>query len=155
MRSLSTIEQKVKDLVLPILQERALELVEVEYVPDGGRMVLRLYIDCDNGVTVDDCSGVSRELSMTLDVEEVVPGDYSLEVSSPGLARPLTRDKDFLAAVGKKIKLNTKLPVDGRKNFKVTLLAFKDKKITIEDSLGDSWTFDLDDIDRARLEVEF
>ena len=150
-----TIEERVGELAGPVLLELGLELVDVVYASEGGRRILRLLIDKPGGVNVDDCTGVSRELGPLLDVEDVVPGGYTLEVSSPGLDRPLKSQKDFLAAVGKKIRLRTKEAIEGRKNFKATVQEVSEKDVTVEDSDGRLWVVAFLQIDRARLDVEF
>jgi ribosome maturation factor RimP len=99
------ITKKVADLVDPILGELGFELVDVEYLSKHGRWVLRLYIDKEGGVTIDDCALVSREIGDLIDVKDIIRHEYVLEVSSPGLNRPLKKEKDFVWAIGKKIKL--------------------------------------------------
>ena len=89
------IVDKITQMVQPIAQESSLELVEVELRPSGKRWLLRVYIDREGGVTIADCERVSRELSRTLDVEDVIDHPYALEVSSPGLTRPLKKKTDF------------------------------------------------------------
>ncbi|MBN2331910.1 MAG: ribosome maturation factor RimP [Deltaproteobacteria bacterium] len=104
-----------------LLESLGYELVDLEYVTSGSRGILRLYIDQPGGVTLGDCATVSRQLGALLEVEDVVPFSYILEVSSPGLNRPLKRAKDFLAHYGRKIKIKTKVPVEGRRRFIGTL----------------------------------
>jgi len=98
-----------------MLYDMGYELVEVEYLSTYGRWVLRLYIDKGNGVTIDDCADVSRELGDIIDIKEIIDHEYVLEVSSPGLNRPLRREKDFIRAVGSRIKLKMKQAVNGQK----------------------------------------
>ncbi len=145
--------EKVKELAEPVVDELGLELVDVVYATESGRRILRVIIDGPGGVTIDDCTMVSRELGTLLDVEDVVPESYSLEVSSPGLDRPLVREKDFRNAVGKKIRLRTKEPLDGRRNFRAVLVGVGDDSVTLEDSEGRLWKIELSNIDKARLEV--
>ena len=101
----------------PILKDMAFELVDCEFLHSHGRWVLRLTIDKEGGVTIDDCARVSRELEDHLDVKEPVSHPYVFEVSSPGLDRPLKKEKDLLRALGKKIKVRTRAPIQGRRNF--------------------------------------
>lgn len=114
---LSTIEQ----IVRPVLESQGYRLVERELVTDAGRLVLRIYIDREGGVTIDDCSEVSRTLSAHLDVEDPIPGAYELEVSSPGIERPLRYPEDFERYKGEVIKLKTAQPINGRQNYKGVL----------------------------------
>ena len=88
-------EQKTEELLLPIMEEQGFELVDVEYVKEGGSWYLRAYIDKPGGITVDDCENVSRQLSDLLDEKDYIEDSYILEVSSPGLGRPLKKEKDF------------------------------------------------------------
>ena len=88
-------EQQTEELLLPIIERNGFELVDVEYVKEGGIFYLRAYIDKEGGITVDDCEVVSRELSELLDQEDFIPDAYILEVSSPGLGRQLKKEKDF------------------------------------------------------------
>ncbi len=144
----TALAEKVKELAEPVVDELGLELVDVVYATESGRRILRVIIDGPGGVTIDDCTMVSRELGTLLDVES-----YSLEVSSPGLDRPLVREKDFRNAVGKKIRLRTKEPLDGRRNFRAVLVGVGDDSVTLEDSEGRLWKIELSNIDKARLEV--
>lgn len=114
---LSTIERIVK----PVLKSQGYQLVERELVTDAGRLVLRIYIDREGGVTLDDCALVSHTLSAHLDVEDPIPGAYELEVSSPGIERPLRYPEDFVRYKGETIKLKTVEPINGRQNYKGVL----------------------------------
>lgn len=148
------LEDKVEALVLPVVEALGLELVDVEYVTEDGRKILRVTIEKAEGISLDDCTDVSRELSTVFDVDDVVPERYALEVSSPGLDRRLKKRKHFLTVVGKKIKIKTKLPVDEeRRNFQVILKAVGESTIDVEDSDERLWTIELDNIDKARLEI--
>lgn len=111
-------------LVEPILEDMAIELVDVEFLHSHGKWVLRLTIDKEGGVTIDDCARVSRELGDLIDVKVLIPHKYVLEVSSPGLDRVLKKEKDLLLAIGKKIKVKTKAPIQGRRNYAGTLNGF-------------------------------
>jgi len=112
-----SVVEKILDLAQPVIDEMAFELVDVVFASERGRWVLRVYIDKEGGITLDDCSRVSRELGTLVDVHEIIDHPYTLEVSSPGLDRPLKREKDFRRAVGKKVKLKTITPIDGQKKF--------------------------------------
>ena len=100
-----SIVERVADLIEPVLEEMEFELVDTEYLRDHGRWILRLYIDREDGVTIDDCVAVSREIGDLIDVKDIVEHEYVLEVSSPGLNRPLKKDKDFYRVLGKKVKI--------------------------------------------------
>jgi ribosome maturation factor RimP len=111
------IAEQVAGLVEPALEHMGFELVEVEYLLGHGKWVLRLYIDREGGVTLDDCARVSREIGDLIDVKDIIVHKYVLEVSSPGLDRPLKKEKDFEHAIGKKIKVKTVTSVKGRRNY--------------------------------------
>ena len=130
------------------------ELVDVELAGSQHQCTLRVYIDGPAGVTVDNCASVSRQLSALLDVEDPLPGHYTLEVSSPGLDRPLVKPEDFKRFIDEKIKVKMRQPVQGRKNFAGRLLAVTADHVVME---VDKEHFDLafDDMDRARAVPNF
>ncbi|PLR97241.1 ribosome maturation factor RimP [Bacillus sp. T33-2] len=129
---MSKVTEVVEELVTPILTENGLELVEVEYVKEGKSWFLRIYIDKDNGVDIEECGMVSEKLSEKLDELDPIPHNYFLEVSSPGAERPLKKDKDFQKAVGKNVYIKTYEPIDGEKAFEGTLTAFDGDTVTVE-----------------------
>ena len=99
-------EQRTEELLLPILEELSFELVDVEYVKEGGSFYLRAYIDKEGGITVDDCEAVSRRMSDLLDEQDYIEESYIFEVSSPGLGRPLKKEKDYARSMGKVYPFN-------------------------------------------------
>ena len=104
---MSSIAKRIIDLVEPILDEVGYELVDVEYLSKYGKWVLRVYIDKEGGISIDDCVQVSEELGDLIDIKEIIEHEYVLEVSSPGLNRPLKKEKDFSRAIDRKIKVTT------------------------------------------------
>ncbi len=147
------IVQRVRALVEPVTDDLGLELVDLLFVTERGRLVLRIFIDKPGGVSLDDCSRLSRELGTVLDVEDIIEQSYSLEVSSPGLDRPLKREKDFIRAMGKKINIRTKKALEGRRNFKAILDDVQEGKLFITDSEGRKLEIELENIEKARREV--
>ena len=129
---MSKVTEVVEELATPIFQELGLELVEIEYVKEGKSWFLRVYIDKDNGVDIEDCGLVSEKLSEKLDELDPIPQNYFLEVSSPGAERPLKKDKDFQKAIGKNVFIKTYEPIDGEKSFEGTLLEFDGQHVKIE-----------------------
>jgi ribosome maturation factor RimP len=129
---MSNVTEIIEEIAAPIFQELGLELVEVEYVKEGKNWFLRIYIDSDNGIDIEDCGIVSERLSEKLDELDPIPHNYYLEVSSPGAERPLKKDKDFEKAVGKNIFIKTYEPIDGEKNFEGKLLEFDGQTLKIE-----------------------
>jgi ribosome maturation factor RimP len=117
--------EKIKGTVEPILESEGMELIDLEHRKEGRGWVLRIFMDKPGGVNLDDCAEMSRQLGDLIEVEELIPHAYTLEVSSPGLDRPLKTEKDFLRSVGKLIQLSTNLPVEGRTFFKGILLEYQ------------------------------
>jgi len=154
LTNMTFITKQVSELIEPILNEMRFELIDVEYMSDRGRWVLRIYIDKDGGVTLDDCATVSGELGDLIDIKNIIEHEYVLEVSSPGLNRPLKKETDFICVMGKKIKVRTRIPVEGRRNFAGRLKDYKEQKITIE-SEGGLVTLEWPDIEKANLVYEF
>ena len=151
---------RVTDLAGPILASLGLELVELEYKREGRTMVLRLFIDRDGGVTLDDCAAVSRELSEILDVEDFIRDHFTLEVSSPGLNRPLKKAADYERYRGRLIRIKTfeLLPDDAgnsRKTFLGELLGLDGGIVRLKLTEGQTAGIPLEKIAKANLEFEF
>lgn len=118
--------KQVETLVKPILLSEELELVDITYRHERGSWILSLFIDKEGGVTIEDCVAISREFGDLLDVKDIMPGPYSLEVSSPGLDRPLKRAEDFNRFKERRVCIKTGALVEGRKHFKGILLGYQD-----------------------------
>lgn len=151
-----TVDTRLRALVESGVNALGFDLVDVETIGGRSHQTLRVYIDCRGGITVDDCANVSRHLSALLDVEDPVPGSYTLEVSSPGLDRPLVTPADFQRYRGQTIKLRTHEPVAGRKNFTGRLIEATADQIAIEVESGPAGVMERVDlafnaIERARL----
>lgn len=129
---MSKVSEIVEELVTPILDENGLELVDIEYVKEGKEWFLRVFIDKDTGVDIEECGIVSEKLSEKLDAIDPIPHNYFLEVSSPGAERPLKKEKDFEKAVGKNIFIKTYEPIDGEKTFEGILTHFDREIVKIE-----------------------
>jgi ribosome maturation factor RimP len=129
---MSKVTEVVEELAQPIIQELGLELVEIEFVKEGKSWFLRVYIDKDNGVDIEDCGLVSERLSEKLDEIDPITHNYFLEVSSPGAERPLKKAKDFEKAVGKNVFIKTYEPIDGEKGFEGKLLEYNGESLKIE-----------------------
>lgn len=157
------VQDKIRSLVLPVLEEKGLELVDVEYRREGQGWVLRLYIDQSGGVTLDTCVEVSREVSVLLEVEDPIETAYNLEVSSPGLDRPLTKAADFERFAGRMARIRSCVPIDvdgkgrGRKTLVGILGGLCDGKVVLElkEKPGVRIEVPIEDIDKANLEMEF
>jgi ribosome maturation factor RimP len=129
---MSKVTEIVEELAMPIIGELGLELIEIEYVKEGKSWFLRVYIDKENGVDIEDCGLVSERLSEKLDEVDPIPHNYFLEVSSPGAERPLKKDKDFQMSIGKNVFVKTYEPINGEKSFEGKLLDFNGMILTIE-----------------------
>ena len=129
---MSKVTEVVEELAQPIIQELGLELVEIEFVKEGKNWFLRVYIDKENGVDIEDCGIVSERLSEKLDELDPITHNYFLEVSSPGAERPLKKAKDFEKAIGKNVFIKTYEPIDGEKGFEGTLLEYDGELVKIE-----------------------
>ena len=145
---------EVRHIVEPILQSQELELVDLEYRREAQGWVLRFYIDRQGGVTVEDCAEASRELGAVLEVHDLIANPYVLEVSSPGLTRPLRRLEDFNKYRNHLVKLKTFEPIEGRRNFKGILLGLEDEKVRLEVE-GQAYEIPFRGIAKANLEFEF
>nr|WP_249365284.1 ribosome maturation factor RimP [Cytobacillus citreus] len=129
---MSKVTETVEKLVTPILDELKLELVDIEYVKEGKDWFLRVFIDKETGVDIEECGQVSEKLSDKLDEADPIPYNYFLEVSSPGAERPLKNGKDFEKALGKNVFIKTYEPIDGVKTFEGILTKFDGQTATVE-----------------------
>lgn len=143
-------QRKINDLLLPVVEAMGYEFVGCKYIPQGAYTVLRVYIDKEGGVTLDDCGKVSAQLSAVLDVEEPITGRYTLEVSSPGSDRPLFTLEHFQRFVGHNAAIRLHTPMDGRRNFKGKIVSVDDNIITI-DVDGEIFKLSFDTIELANL----
>ena len=148
-------ESRVEKFLIPIMEENNFELVDVEYVKEAGTWYLRAYIDKEGGFTVDDCEMVSRRLSDWLDKEDFIDDSYILEVSSPGLGRPLKKEKDYVRSMGKEIEIRTYRAINREKEFYGILSAYDESTVTIETENGEKMTFEKPDIALIRLAFDF
>ncbi|MGM0750466.1 MAG: ribosome maturation factor RimP [Bacillota bacterium] len=129
---MSKITTLVEELVTPILDDMSLELIDMEYVKEGSNWFLRVFIDKDSGVDIEECGIVSERLSEKLDEIDPIPHNYFLEVSSPGAERPLKKEKDFEKAIGKNVYVKTYEPLNGEKAFEGTLLSYTSDQLALE-----------------------
>lgn len=129
---MSKVTEVVAELVSPIVTDAGLELVDIEYVKEGRDWFLRVYIDKEAGIDIEECGLISEKLSEKLDEMDPIPHNYFLEVSSPGAERPLKKDKDFERAIGKNVFIKTYEPIEGEKAFEGILLEFDGQKVKIE-----------------------
>jgi len=147
-------ESRTEALLLPLMDEFGFELVDVEYVKEGGSWYLRAYIDKEGGITVNDCEAVSRRMNDLLDEEDFIDEAYIFEVSSPGLGRPLKKEKDYVRSMGKELEIRTYRAIDRKKEFFGILKAYTEDTVTIL-SGEEELTFEKKDIALIRLAFDF
>lgn len=135
-------ERRTEELLIPIAESHGYEIVDVEFVKEGGSRFLRVYLDKPGGITVDDCEVASRELSDRLDEKDFIEESYILEVSSPGLGRPLKKEKDYIRNMGGLVEIRTFRAVDGQKEFCGVLKAYDEDSVTVEEEGGTERVFE-------------
>ena len=147
-------EAKTTELIQPVVEANGVELFDVDYVKEGSDWYLRVYIDKEGGITVNDCEVVSRAFSEKLDEEDFIDTAYIMEVSSPGLGRPLKKEKDYERNMGKELEIRTYRAIDREKEFYGTLKAYDTDSVTIENEDGER-TFLKSDIALIRQAFDF
>ena len=148
-------EQKTEQLLAPIMEANGFEMVDVEYVKEAVTWYLRAYIDKPGGITVDDCEIVNRALGDLLDRDDFIEESYILEVSSPGLGRPLKKERDFVRSQGEEVEIRTYRMVERQKEFRGVLKTWDKETVTIETEEGQEQVFDRDNIALIRLAFDF
>lgn len=144
----------LREILEPVVSAMGYELIGVEFHPHRGSALLRLYIDKEGGVNVDDCQQVSHQVSGVLDVEDPIPGHYRLEVSSPGLDRPLFAARDFIRFAWHPVRVQLTLPLNGRRKFTGRLVGVRADQVVLEHE-GQELAIPLTAIEKARLIPEF
>lgn len=145
--------KRVRECLQPIIDDYGLELVDIEFRSSGKRWLLRVFIDKKGGVLLSDCENVSRELSSVLDVEDFIMHPYVLEVSSPGVTRPLKTINDFKRSIGKICRIITSQPVAGKKDIKGEIVSVNEDEVQIKGKI-DIFTIPICAIKKAKLEFE-
>ncbi len=149
------VEQRCENLVQPILDENGFELWDVEYVKEGANYYLRVYADKEGGITIDDCVTVSWALEAKLDAEDFMEEAYILEVSSPGLGRPLKRERDFVRSVGELVDVKLYKAINQQKEFTGLLKSYDESTVTLEYENGEEQIFEKSAIALIRLAFDF
>lgn len=151
---MNKISRRVMEMAAPLASELGLELVDVEYVKEGGSWILRLFIDKEGGVSHDDCQALSEKIDPLLDQEDLIPHSYFLEVSSPGVERPLKKKEDFDRYLGSRVKIKTFAPIGGQKNWTGILMGTEEENVvlTVDEKRV---LIPLDQVASARLAPEF
>jgi ribosome maturation factor RimP len=152
---MADIAKEIENLLFKPAVEAGFEIVDAEYVKENGSMIARIFIDKENGISLDDCEKASRLFSDILDAAELIPDSYVLEVSSPGLNRALKNENSFKRFTGKKIKLRTHEPVGNQKNFLGELCSFDNGIIEIDDVTNGKVKIELSNVRKANVEEDF
>jgi ribosome maturation factor RimP len=145
---------KIEEIAQRVAESEGLEIVEVELKGGGKSQVLRISIDKPAGVTHADCELISQQVGTILDVEDLIPGSYTLEVSSPGVERKLTKPRDYERFQGRKLKVTLREPVESQRHWEGTLSAFQNGEITL-DANGKTIRFPIDQVEKANLKFEW
>ena len=155
MSKASIYESRTEDLIMPIIEEMNFELVDVEYIKEGGTWYLRAYIDKDGGITVNDCEAVARQMNEILDAEDFIPDSYVFEVSSPGLGRPLKKEKDYIRNLDKEVEIRTYRAINKCKEFYGILKEYDADSVTIQTEEQEVLKFQKNEIALIRQAVHF
>lgn len=148
-------EKRTEELLMPILEENNLSLWDVEWVKEAGEYHLNAYIDKEGGVTIDDCETVSRALEKKLDAQDFISENYVLIVSSPGLDRPLKKDRDFARSIGRDVEVKFYKAIDGVKELRGNLTGYSADTVTVRLEDGSEKVMNRSDIARIRLAFDF
>lgn len=148
-------ESRTEELLMPLMEEFQFELVDVEYVKEGSAWYLRAYIDKEGGITVNDCEAVARRMNDLLDEKDFIEESYIFEVSSPGLGRPLKKEKDYIRSMGKDVEIRTYRAINRQKEFYGVLKAYTEDTVTIVTGDKEEMNFDKKDIALIRLAFDF
>jgi len=146
--------EEIRDMLAPTVEALGFELLGVEHAPSTGHSLLRLYIDAEKGIGIEDCEAVSREVSALLDVEDPIPGEYSLEVSSPGIDRPLFGAAQFARFVGEQAKLSLRIPQEGRRRLQGRIARVEGGTVFIAEEKAEYAVAEAN-IEKARLVPDF
>jgi len=149
------IDELITEMAMPITEKHGYELVDVEFIKEGSNWYLRIYIDKPEGISLDDCQAVSQDVSAELDKADPIEQAYFLEVSSPGLDRPLKKDHDFVKYAGELVEVKTYKAIDGTKLFEGELVGLIDNKIVILDKSGKRLEYEKDKVSSVKRVIKF
>jgi len=150
LRGKVPLKQRIREVVLPLVEQETFELVDLEIKGKGHTTILRVFVDRSGGITLDDCAKLSEKLSVTLDLEDIFQHRYTLEVSSPGLDRPLVSETDFKRKIGENVKVFLKIPVDNKNEIEGKIEDFKDQKLWLN-SDGEMKVIAFETIEKAKI----
>jgi ribosome maturation factor RimP len=146
--------EQIEQVAAPVLSEHGAELVDAMFVHENGQWVLRFYLDKQGGIMLDDCARISEHLGRNLDAADIIKQNYTLEVSSPGLNRPLKKEADYLRFIGEKVDVTLYAPLNGRRHFKGTLQSVNAGVVIVQEAPQQSFALPLADVAKARLDPD-
>jgi len=146
--------EQIEQVAAPVLAEHSAELVDAMFVHENGRWILRFYLDKPGGITLDDCAVISEHLGRNLDATDIIKQSYSLEVSSPGINRPLKKESDYQRFIGEKVDVTLYAPIAGRRHFKGTLQSVNAGVVIVQEAPQESFALPLADVAKARLDPD-
>ena len=146
--------EQLEQLTAPVLAEHGAELVDLQFVHEHGQWILRYFLDKEKGITLDDCATISDHIGRILDAADVIPQHYSLEVSSPGINRPLKNEADYRRFIGEQVDMTLYAPMNGRRHFKGTLQSVNNGVVVVQEAPQQSFALSLADVAKARLNPE-
>ncbi len=152
--NLSQLERKLTDMLIPAVEALGFEMVGVEFVRAGKHSTLRVFIDHEDGIDVDDCANASHQISAVLDIEDLITAEYNLEVSSPGMDRPLFNAEHYTLVIGETVTVKLSIPQDGRRNFKGLLLKCENDTILVKVD-NDEFSLAIANIEKGNLVPNF
>jgi ribosome maturation factor RimP len=150
----SILVEQIEQISAPVLQEHGTELVDCQFVHEHGQWVLRFFLDKAGGITLDDCATVSEHIGRILDATDIIKQHYSLEVSSPGINRPLKKESDYQRFIGEKVDVTLYAPLNGRRHFKGTLQSVSAGVAVVEVEPQQTFALPLADVAKAKLDPE-
>ena len=150
----SILIEQIEQTVVPVLQDHGAELVDAQFVHEHGQWVLRFFIDKPRGVTLGDCAAISELIGPLLDAADVIKQQYSLEVSSPGINRPLKKESDYQRFIGERVDVTLYAPLNGRRHFKGTLQSVQPGFAVVQEAPEQVFLLPLEDVAKAHLDPE-
>jgi ribosome maturation factor RimP len=150
----SLLIEQIEQLIAPVLQEHGAEQVDIQFVHEYGQWVLRFFLDKTGGITLDDCAELSNHIGRILDASDIIKQRYSLEVSSPGINRPLKKESDYQRFLGERVDVTLYAPLNGRRHFKGTLQSVNAGVVVVEEAPQQIFALSLADVAKAKLDPE-
>lgn len=150
----SLLIEQIEQLIAPVLQEHGAEEVDAQFVHEHGQWILRFFLDKPCGITLDDCAALSDHIGRILDAADIIKQRYSLEISSPGINRPLKKESDYQRFVGERVDVTLYAPLNGRRHFKGTLQSVNAGIVVVEEAPQQTFALPLADVAKAKLDPE-